>query len=125
MFFPAAPYLCPMSKPPSLKPPRQKPKPAQLMGGAPQGTALLELVGSKIRKARLKKGVSQEGLAYSIPIDRAHMGRIENGKAAPNVTTLFKIALALDCEVTAFIPKLAQIREVLLAEEQAAGSDKA
>lgn len=65
----------------------------------------------------MAKGITQEGLAYSIPIDRTHMGQIENGRAAATLITLIKIALALNCEVTEFIPKLSEIRGALRANE--------
>jgi len=106
-----------MTKPPSLAPARAKPKSSGDRSLSPAAKAVTELLGQRIRKVRTAKGVTQEGLAYSIPIDRAHMGQIENGKKSPTFITLVKIALALNCEVTAFIPKLSEIRGALRESE--------
>jgi ribosome-binding protein aMBF1 (putative translation factor) len=65
---------------------------------------LLKLVGDRIREVRKERGLSQDHLAYAIPLDRAHLGLIETGKTAPNIKTLVKIAAALECEVGDLIP---------------------
>jgi len=38
-------------------------------------------IGSKIRKIRLKEGLSQEQLAFETDIDRSYISEIETGKA--------------------------------------------
>ncbi len=48
--------------------------------------------GSNIRKARKRKGIAQEDLAYSAGIDRSHMGVIERGKGNPTLKTIVRIA---------------------------------
>lgn len=65
---------------------------------------LLKLVGAQIRAVRRERGLSGDNLAYAIPLDRAHLGLIETGKIAPNIKTLVKIAVALECEVGDLIP---------------------
>lgn len=72
----------------------------------------LALVGARIRKVRKDQGISQDKLAYAIPLDRAHIGMIENGKRAATIPTLIKIALALDCEVGEFFPPLSDLRSL-------------
>lgn len=89
--------------------------------GAPSD--LLRVVGAQIRAVRKAKKVSQDKLAYSIPLDRAHIGLIENGKRAATIPTLVKLAIALDCEVGAFFPPirdLAALADVEDTEESAA-----
>jgi transcriptional regulator with XRE-family HTH domain len=70
---------------------------------------LLVAVGGKIRAVRKAKGVSQDRLAYSIPLDRAHIGMIENGRRAATIPTLVKLAIALDCDVGAFFPPVREL----------------
>ncbi|MBN8884713.1 MAG: helix-turn-helix transcriptional regulator [Rudaea sp.] len=70
----------------------------------------LALVGARIRAVRKNLGVSQDKLAYAIPLDRAHIGMIENGKRAATIPTLIKIAVALNCEVGEFFPPVSELR---------------
>ena len=65
---------------------------------------LLNAVGARIRELRRERGLSQDQLAYAIPLDRAHVGQIETGKIAPTIKTLVKFAVALECEVGDLIP---------------------
>lgn len=65
---------------------------------------MLKAVGARIREVRLERGLSQDQLAYAIPLDRAHVGLIESGKTAPTVKTLVKFAVALECEVGDLVP---------------------
>jgi XRE family transcriptional regulator, regulator of sulfur utilization len=51
--------------------------------------------GAKIGNFRKKLKKTQEDLAYEAHIDRAHLHRIEQGKRAPSLTMILKIALAL------------------------------
>ena len=53
-------------------------------------------IGKRIVKARNSKGISQEKLATESGIDRSHMGFIEQGRRKPTLSTLYKIAKALD-----------------------------
>lgn len=78
---------------------------------------LLVAVGERIRRVRQSKGISQDKLAYSIPLDRAHIGMIENGKRAATIPTLVKLAVALDCEVGVFFPKVKELASLTSVEE--------
>lgn len=62
------------------------------------------MIGAQIREVRRERGLSGDHLAHAIPLDRAHLGLIETGKIAPNIKTLVKIAVALECEVGDLIP---------------------
>jgi transcriptional regulator with XRE-family HTH domain len=81
-----------------------------------QPSAVLDLVGARIRAVRQERGISQDKLAYSIPLDRAHIGLIENGKRAPTVPTLVKLAAALDCEVGDLFPPMVELMAALVEE---------
>jgi DNA-binding XRE family transcriptional regulator len=70
---------------------------------------ILKLVGARIREVRKQRGLSQDHLAYSIPMDRAHVGLVENGKRSATILTLVKIARALECEVGDLFPYLEEM----------------
>lgn len=54
-----------------------------------------ELVGSRIREYRAKKGLSQEELAHRADLHTAHLGQIERGEKSPTLDSLEKIVNAL------------------------------
>lgn len=49
-------------------------------------------LGTNIREARRRKGITQENLAHSARINRGHMSVIERGKGDPRVKTIIRIA---------------------------------
>ena len=53
-------------------------------------------LGENLRKLRLKKNMSQGDLATALSVDRAYISNIENGRMNPTLSTLEKIAEALD-----------------------------
>ena len=55
--------------------------------------------GANIRKARKRKGISQEDLAQSARVERSHMGVIERGKGNPTLKTIVRIANKLGVRV--------------------------
>lgn len=65
---------------------------------------------------RLRRGMSQDDVAYGVPMDRAALGMVENGKTAPTVLTLLKLAFALGCEVEELIPTVAEVSSHLRRE---------
>jgi transcriptional regulator with XRE-family HTH domain len=81
-------------------------------------SVLLVAVGERIRQVRRAKGFSQDKLAYSIPLDRAHIGMIENGKRAATIPTLVKLAVALNCEVGDFFPGCKELASLTGADEE-------
>jgi transcriptional regulator with XRE-family HTH domain len=52
-------------------------------------------VGSRIAKARSKKGWTQEALAAESGVASAHIGFIEQGRRKPTLSTLYKLTNAL------------------------------
>ncbi len=56
-------------------------------------------LGIRIVAARKSKNMSQEQLAADSGIDRSHIGFIEQGRRKPTVSTLYKIASALDIKL--------------------------
>lgn len=55
----------------------------------------VELVGKRIREYRMKKGLSQEELAYRAELHTAHLGRIERGEKNATLESIEKIISAL------------------------------
>ena len=56
---------------------------------------LPKILGKRIRKRRKELGFTQEDLAHRVRISRVYMGYIEQGRHAPSLEVLEKIAKAL------------------------------
>jgi transcriptional regulator with XRE-family HTH domain len=56
------------------------------------------IVGENVRALRERRGESQQRFAQRACFDRANLNRLEKGMRNPNLTTLAKIAKALDVE---------------------------
>lgn len=52
--------------------------------------------GDAIRRARTSKGLSQEALAEVAQVHRTFIGRVERGEANASITTIVRLARALD-----------------------------
>jgi transcriptional regulator with XRE-family HTH domain len=72
--------------------------------------------GAKVRSVRKSQNISQEELAHIAGINRSHMGQIERGTQSAGLTTIARIAKALDCsaahllELPPFCTKNVQVR---------------
>lgn len=62
----------------------------------------LELTGTIIKKIRKKCKMSQEELAEKISMNTRSILRLENAKTVPTLETLYKIAKALDVDISDF-----------------------
>lgn len=60
----------------------------------------LELLASKLKEVRLKKGFTQEELSYESGLTLSQIARIETVKTNPTVSTIFKIARTLNINVS-------------------------
>ncbi len=60
---------------------------------------LLRKLGKQIKVERTKKDLTQEKLAELAKLTMLTIGSIENGKSAPTIITLSKIAEALDIKL--------------------------
>lgn len=63
---------------------------------------LPKVLGKKIQKRRLEVGYTQEELGDKVGISRAYMGYIEQGRYAPSLEVLEKIAKALKSPISDF-----------------------
>jgi len=62
-----------------------------------------ELLGARIREVRLKRGLSQQALAERVGIPQTHVSAMELGIQFPNLLTVLRLALALECKVTELV----------------------
>ncbi len=65
-----------------------------------------EEVGKVIAYFRQKSGMSQEVLSGLAAIGRTHLSAIERGERKPTLETLYRIANALDIQMSTIILKL-------------------
>jgi|TARA_B110000091_G_C13425337_1_gene313766 transcriptional regulator with XRE-family HTH domain len=56
--------------------------------------------GGAVREVRQSLEMSQEALAHEAGINRSHISQIELGVKSPGLSTVERIALALDCPVS-------------------------
>ena len=52
--------------------------------------------GERLRELRLERHVNQDELAHRAGLHRSHIGLLENGKRDAQLTTVFRLASALE-----------------------------
>ena len=62
-------------------------------------TPQLVMLGLAVRRCRRERDLSQEALAARAGVGAKHLGEIERGNSDPRVTTVIRIATALDLRV--------------------------
>lgn len=62
-----------------------------------------ELFGRRLRELRQKRGMTQEALAQAAGTAAPYVSDMERGLKVPSLTTILRIALALDCKASALI----------------------
>ncbi len=67
---------------------------------------LQQIFGETIKKIRLKKGLSQETLAFEADIDRTYISDIEKGKRNISIQVVYKLALALQISFSDLIKEI-------------------
>ena len=65
-------------------------------GVQPEG----ELFGRRLRELRLKRGMTQEALAEAAGTAGPYISDMERGLKVPSLTTMLRLALALQCKPT-------------------------
>ncbi len=60
----------------------------------------IKMFGSNVRKQRLAKEMSQEGLAALTNLHRTYIGGIERGERNPSLLNIIKIAGALNISIS-------------------------
>lgn len=65
-----------------------------------------EIFGKRLREVRLARGLTQSQLAERCGTSIAAISHIERGTKVPTLTTLVRLADALDCRVTKLVEVL-------------------
>lgn len=60
-----------------------------------------EVFGLRLREVRQGRNVTQDALAVTSGLTKAYISDMERGLKVPSLTTILRLALALDCKVTA------------------------
>jgi transcriptional regulator with XRE-family HTH domain len=63
------------------------------------------LVAWNLRRIRVKRRLSQEGLAYEAGVDRSYVGGLERQEENPTVEVLDRLAKTLDVAVGEFFKR--------------------
>lgn len=64
---------------------------------------MLKLIGSRIKEARLSKGISQKRLALALGLSDKAVSSYESSRTYPPLDTLYKIASELGQDISYFI----------------------
>lgn len=67
---------------------------------------LYELLGRRIRDARVRIGLKQESLGELLSLSRTSIVNIEKGRQRPSLHTLYSMAVYLDVDLDILLPPL-------------------
>jgi len=73
-------------------------------------------VGSRLRELRTERGMSMRGLGRASGLSTNALSMIERGKTSPSVSTLYKVATALNVPITAFFRMEPQRQEIVFCK---------
>ena len=62
-----------------------------------------ELFGARLRELRQKRSLRLEDLAEKAHMSLTFLSNLEGGLKVPSLTTLVRLAVALDCKLTALV----------------------
>jgi transcriptional regulator with XRE-family HTH domain len=68
-------------------------------------------LGTELRKAREKAGLSQEEAAFAAAIDRAYLSQLENDHKSPTVDTLLRVCEAVGVRASAILARVERSRK--------------
>lgn len=71
-----------------------------------KSNTLEQSFGLILREARKSRGFSQEILALEAGVDRNFVSLLERGKNQPTLSTIFKLAKALDTKPSSLVMKV-------------------
>ncbi len=89
------------------------------VASADASSDLTPVVGSNLRRLRMKRGLSLERLARASGVSRAMLGQIELGQSTPTINVLWKIARALAVPFSALITNRTAGRTTVMAAARA------
>ena len=64
------------------------------------------MLGTELRKARIKAGLTQEDLAFKAEISRNYVSLLELGEKSPTVQVLLRICKALGVKASTIVAKI-------------------
>ena len=67
---------------------------------------LLKALGDELRFRRSELGISQEELAHRACVNRTYVAKLELAKNQPTLQTLYKLAFALEVDLSQFVRSL-------------------
>jgi transcriptional regulator with XRE-family HTH domain len=73
-------------------------------------------VGIRLRELRAERGISMRGLAQKSGLSANALSMIERGKTSPSVSTLYKLADALNLPITAFFGEQAARQSIVFVK---------
>lgn len=68
-----------------------------------RSSAVAELFGTRLRELRHAAGLTQETLAERAGLPHTHISAMERGIKLPNLLTLLRLSVALDCKVAKLV----------------------
>ena len=68
-----------------------------------QTVALKQIIGKIIKSLRIKRGMSQEDLAFECGVDRSYISMIEVGRNEPSISKIFDLCEGLRIKPSDFI----------------------
>jgi len=68
-----------------------------------QNTHIKKAIGKIVKSLRIKRGMSQEDLAFVCDVDRSYISMIEVGRNEPSVSKIFSICEGLEIKPSDFI----------------------
>lgn len=66
---------------------------------------ILTIIGDNVRKYRIKKGFSQEKLAFQCELHRTYIGSVERGERNITIINLIKIKNELGVRISDLYPE--------------------
>jgi transcriptional regulator with XRE-family HTH domain len=61
------------------------------------------MFGNRVRELRQKRGLTQVDLSQRLDLPQSRISEIESGLRAPNLVTILRLAVALECKPSALI----------------------
>jgi transcriptional regulator with XRE-family HTH domain len=74
-----------------------------------QADQVSKAFGKALRAQREAAGISQEGLALTAEVDRTFVSQMERGIRQPTLTTLCKLAQALDMRPSTLVARMEKL----------------
>jgi transcriptional regulator with XRE-family HTH domain len=73
------------------------------MVASDRGNQLQRAFGAAVRRARIKKGISQEQLADESGLHRTYVSLLERGRRNPSLKVISLLAAALDTNIVSLV----------------------